>query len=222
VGRHRGQPIGESPQLPSSCGNAGNDLNTDPPRVPLAPPHGDGVGHGGAEANRDTPFPPLKRTCFRPMHRGPPRRVVCLATGQHRQQTGRRREACAQTNRWCLSACLTPTTGRPPAHHRAQTPPSDSRRTGGLPPLPRWSAAITQGVYPGRGPPLPGRRRGHTGSGEPIGASNTRVASHNWVKNRTFLAADSLCTFARVLPDHVEVMCQHPGHNHPAGRPRTR
>lgn len=103
AGRHRGQPIGESPgRWPSSRRERGNELNTDPPRVPLASPHGDGVGHRGAEADRATPFPPVKRTCF-PMHRGPAPR----------------------------------------------------RRMRGLPPLPRWSTVITQGVYPGRDPRYP-------------------------------------------------------------------
>lgn len=130
-------------QLPSPCGNVGNDRNTDPPRVSLAPPHGDGVGHGGAEATRDTPFPPLKRTCFRPTHRSPPRRAVCLPTGQHRQQTGRRREARALTNRWCLSVYLTP----PPAVRRpsrAETPPLIVGAQGSTP-----ATALVSGHYPG-------------------------------------------------------------------------
>lgn len=115
-----------------------------PPRVPLAPPHGAGVGHGAGEATRDAPFLPLKRTCIRPIHKGPPRRVVCLATGQHRQQTGRRREACALTNRWCLSACLTPTTGRPAAITGRKTPPLIVGAQGSTP-----ATALVSGHYPG-------------------------------------------------------------------------
>jgi hypothetical protein len=37
----------------------------------------------------------------------------------------------------------------------AITAPLGTRLARGLPPLPRWSEAITPGVYPGRDPPLP-------------------------------------------------------------------
>jgi hypothetical protein len=157
-----------------------------PPRVPLAPPHGDGVGHGGAEATRDAPFPPLKRTCFRPTHRGTPRRVICLATGQHRQQTGRRHEARAPTNRWRLNACLTPTTtgrrrpitGR---KHRRQTAGALGvypHYRAGQWPLPRGSTRVEAPRYPVGGATVPV-------AGSPS-ARRTR-ASHHTIGLKTHL-----------------------------------
>jgi hypothetical protein len=58
-----------------------------------------------------------------------------------------------------------PTTAVPGGARRKETPPLGSRRARVYPPLPRWSGAATQGLYPGRDIPLPAGRRGGTGSG---------------------------------------------------------
>jgi hypothetical protein len=47
---------------------------------------------------------------------------------------------------------------------------------------------------------------------EPVGAQPSQV----------FSTAGLLCELAHATPDHLEVMCQQPGHNHPAHRPHHR
>jgi hypothetical protein len=114
-----------------------------PPRFLLSC-HGDGVGHGGAEADTVTPVPLLKRTYSVPVGRGLSCRMVCLAAGKHRQKTRCRREACALADNWCLRACLSPTTAvRRPSRRRCR-----AGAQGGLPP----ATALVRGHYP-RGTP---------------------------------------------------------------------
>ncbi len=89
---------------------------------------------------------------------GLPRQVVRLAANQTRQDTECGSKASALAKSWCLTTCLTPTTAIQEGHRRKTLAFGNrctSRPTGGLPPLPCWSKAVTRGLYPGRDPPLP-------------------------------------------------------------------
>jgi hypothetical protein len=86
---------------------------------------------------------------------------------------------------------------------------------------PRYRAS--QRPSPGGSTRVEGPRYRADGAAALVAGSDRRVTPHaappSRVESRTLLTAGLLYMFARVLPDHLEVMCQHPGHNHPAGRP---
>jgi hypothetical protein len=116
--------------------------------APRFGPRGDEVRHDAREADRSTPSGVLKKTVSRLAGAGLPCRVVCLPAAQSSHETRSRGEACALPDNSCLTACLTRhrrperITGRNTGPDSpAPTPP----HTGGLPPLPRWSEAITRG-----------------------------------------------------------------------------
>lgn len=104
--------------------------------------------------------------------------------------------------------------GRQTADRQARTQGSTPRYRTGQRPLPGGSTEVE------------GPRYLADGAAVPVAGSDRRTAPARYRPNGWKIAPSlpltSLLMFARMLPDHLEVMCQHPGHNHPAGRPRTR
>jgi hypothetical protein len=97
-----------------------------------------------------------------------------------------------------------------PAAHRGSTP--------------RYRAG--QGSLPGASTGVEAPRYPPSGAAGPVAGGNRRrrhARSHSVeCKTVTSPAADSLCILAHATPDHLEVMCQQPGHNHPTHRPHHR
>jgi hypothetical protein len=198
--RDRGQAGGRTPRRPSCPSSRRQAASITNSLAFAVPPRSD---RSSPKRSRDRSGYPLLEPLTVPVSAtvdaGLPRRAVCLAAGHDRQQTGCRSEACAQATRWCLIACLTPRTAVQEPRRRTNNGdgPRQASRTRGLPPLPSWSRAITRGVYPGRGPPLPGGRRGGVGSGvgsarrTPRGA--TRLGGKSYLARRWLVMHVRLC-----------------------------
>ena len=129
----------------------------------LAPPFVLSAGDGSAKAvARQRGCPRLGRgkgTCCGMADAALPRRVICLAAGQQRHETGPGSKACALTASGCLIACLTPEppSRRPhgPGKLRRWTPGARTPRTGSTPryragqsPLPGRSTGVEAPHYP--------------------------------------------------------------------------
>jgi hypothetical protein len=156
-GRTRVHPFGRLLFVLRECGQRAKHR---PPRFLPCPSHGDGPRR--CRGRQGYPFPTAEKDLFPGWGRGLPRRVVCLAAGQHRQQTGCRREARAPKGAARASALASLSPPPPGGHHGAGNPAVGQPAHEGLPPLPRWSAAITPGStrvetprYPAGGPAVP-------------------------------------------------------------------